>query len=60
MAKQVTKNTGRELVGGGIGVAVAAIIGWALGEFAGVDMPEAIVGAVGAVITWAALKVEEM
>lgn len=58
--KYVTKNTGREAFAGGIGIAVAAIVGWALNEFAGVAMPGEIVGALGAVIAWGAHKIEEI
>lgn len=58
-SKVVEKGRASDRVAGGVGVAVAAIAAWALGEFAGVQMPEAIVGALGAVLMYAATKIEE-
>jgi len=58
-AKVVEKGRTSDRVAGGIGVAVAAIVAWALGEFAGVEMPEPIIGALGAVLMYAATKIEE-
>lgn len=58
-SKVVEKGRASDRVAGGIGVAVAAIVAWALGEFAGVQMPEPIIGALGAVLMWGCTKLEE-
>lgn len=55
----VEKNHGNEIAAGGIGIAVAVIIGWILSQFVGVDVPEAVVSAIGAVVSWGSLKIEE-
>lgn len=58
--KTKQKNTGREVAAGGIGIAIAAILGWALHQFAGIEMPPSITAAVGGVIMWVLQKVEEV
>lgn len=58
-SKVVEKGRASDRVAGGIGVSLAAIAAWALGEFAGVEMPEPVIGALGAVLMYAATKIEE-
>ena len=47
----------KQAVGGGIGVAAAIVLAWVVGEV-GYTMPQEVVGAVGAIIGWAASKLD--
>lgn len=48
--KQVSNR--KKLSAGSIGVALAVILFWALGEFWGVKAPAEVAGAGGAALTW--------
>lgn len=54
------KGNGRDRFAGGIGLAVAVVVGWALHEYAGADMPEYVISALGGVIMYVVTKVEEL
>lgn len=49
----------RKAFKGGIGMAVAVVLAWAVGEFGGVDMPDMVVAAVGSVIGTIAAAIRE-
>lgn len=55
----MSDTTQRKAFKGGIGMAVAVVLAWAVGEFGGVDMPDMVVAAVGSVIGTAAAAIRE-
>jgi len=57
--KVVEKGRASDRVAGGIGLMLATLVAWGLGEFAQVDMPEAVVGALGGVLMYVVTKIEE-
>lgn len=43
-------SNGQRAFKGGLGMAIAVVLAWGVGEFGGVEMPDMIVAAVGSII----------
>lgn len=59
MNKVVEKGRTSDRVAGGIGFMLAVLIGWALHEYGGTQMPDYVVSALGGALMYIITKTEE-
>lgn len=60
MANMKEKGGKREMAAGGVGLAIAVVVAWAVTEFAGIDVPTEVTAAFGGVVMWVIHKVDEV
>lgn len=60
MMSSKIKGGAREAWAGGVGLAIAIVVTWAVTQFGGIEVPQEVTAAFGGIVVWVLHKVDEV